>query len=231
MRNVWNKLFRPFIDWRYSQQHTPRNVDTFGPQYDNCKWLDESFLAAWDKDTGERIANITRAAKLGYIDEITAAKYFDNLNDTVKRTWNDQTLLPEQIEPLQASYKYDKITDYGLSLFCALIVGKTVPLISHMGIGDGAGDTYDYQDTLFAEKVRYAFDDAGYINSLGRTLRFHMTYDIMLASATFTELGLFNNEVLGVGPLIARSVFNPGIDHTSGFNYVTGSYLINTLSA
>jgi len=169
--------------------------------------------------------------KLGYIDEHSAAKFFDNINDTVRRTWNDQTLKPEQIAPIDCAYKYDKITDYGLSLFCGLIVGKSMPLISHMGIGDGVGITYDYQDTLFGEKVRYAFGDEGYINSLGRTLRFHMTYDIMLASATFTEIGLFNNPNLGVGPLIARSVFDPGVEHISGFNYITGSYLISTLSA
>ena len=124
-----------------------------------------------------------------------------------------------------------RITDYGLTLFCGRIVGKSLPLISHMGIGDGVGETYEYQDTLFAEKVRYAFGADGYINALGRTLRFHMTYDIMMSQATFTEIGLFNNPDLGVGPLIARSVFNPGISHDPGVNYITGSYLISTLSA
>lgn len=201
-----------------------------GP-HDDVRLVDEGFLASWDEDTGERIKNITHGARLGYYDDVYVAKFFDNLNDSIKRKYNDQTLKPEQVEPLEASYKYDKITDYGLSLFCALIVGKSAPLISHMGIGDGAGDSYDYQDTLYAEKVRLAFTDQGYINSLGRTLRFHMTYDIMMASATFTEIGLFNNPNLGVGPLIARSVFDPGVEHVSGFNYITGSYLITTLSA
>lgn len=198
---------------------------------DEAKFIDEGFLASWDIRQGEKILGVTRACKLGYIDEHSAAKFFDNINDTVRRTWNDQTLKPEQIAPIDCAYKYDKITDYGLSLFCGLIVGKSMPLISHMGIGDGVGVTYEYQDTLFGEKVRYAFGDDGYINSLGRTLRFHMTYDIMLASATFTEIGLFNNPNLGVGPLVARSVFDPGVEHVSGFNYITGSYLISTLSA
>jgi len=198
---------------------------------DKAQFIDEGFLASWDEQAGKRISKITQAARYGYIDDITASKYFDDINDSIRRTWNDQTLHSHQIAPIEAAYKYDKITDYGLSLFCSLIVGKSVPLVSHMGIGDGAGDTYDYQDTLYAEKVRYAFDEEGYINSLGRTLRFHMTYDIMLASATFTEIGLFNNPNIGVGPLVARSVFNPGVIHTSGFNYITGSYLISTLSA
>lgn len=210
---------------------------------DHWKLIDEGFLASWDMHTGEHILKMTQAAKLGYIDEITASKFFDNINDSIRRSYNDQTLHPcspiggalssdkYYFEPIESSYKYDKITDYGLSLFCALIVGKTAPLISHMGIGDGSGDTYDYQDTLYAEKVRLAFSDQGYINSLGRTLRFHMTYDIMMASATFTEIGLFNNPNIGVGPLVARSVFDPGVVHTSGFNYITGSYLISTLSA
>jgi hypothetical protein len=199
--------------------------------HDKAKFLDEGFLASWDLHAGERISKITKAARLGYLDDITASKYFDDINDSIRRTWNDQTLQPQQIAPIEASYKYDKITDYGLSLFCSLIVGKSVPYISHMGIGDGSGATYDYQDTLYAEKVRYAFGDEGYINSLGRTLRFHMTYDIMLASATYTEIGLFNNPNIGVGPLVARSTFDPGVIHTSGFNYITGSYLISTLSA
>ena len=199
---------------------------------DHWKIIDEGFLASWDEQAGERIKNITHAARLGYIDEDVAAEFFDNIvNDSIRRTWNDQTLKPEQFAPIEASYKYDKITDYGLTLFCSLIVGKSAPLISHMGIGDGTGDTYDYQDTLYQEKIRLAFSDEGYINSLGRTLRFHMTYDIMNASATFTEIGLFNNPSLGVGPMIARSVFNPGIEHVSGSDYVTGSYLISTLSA
>jgi len=198
---------------------------------DYWKLVDEGFLASWNKHDGEIITNRIRAAKLGYIDESKIFDFMTYLDADSKRKWNDQRSGYVIGEPIEASYKYDKITDYGLSLFCALIVGKTAPLISHMGIGDGAGDTYDYQDTLYAEKVRQAFSDQGYINSLGRTLRFHMTYDIMMASATFTEIGLFNNEHIGVGPLIARSVFDPGVEHTSGFNYITGSYLISTLSA
>lgn len=198
---------------------------------DHWKLLDEAFIATWDEKDGKQIQDFTKACKLGYVSPESAASFFDHLNHTVKRKWNDQTITSNNLNPIEASYKYDKITDYGLSLFCALIVGKTAPLISHMGIGDGAGDTYDYQDTLYSEKVRLAFADQGYINSLGRTLRFHMTYDIMMASATFTEIGLFNNPNLGVGPLVARSVFDPGVVHTSGFNYITGSYLISTLSA
>jgi len=198
---------------------------------DHWKLIDEAFIATWNEEQGQIIKDFTRACHLGYVSDEQGALFFDNVNDSIRRTWNDQTLKPGHFEPMDASYKYDKITDYGLSLFCALIVGKTAPLISHMGIGDGAGDTYDYQDTLYSEKVRLAFADQGYINSLGRTLRFHMTYDIMMASATFTEIGLFNNANLGVGPLVARSVFDPGVVHTSGFNYITGSYLISTLSA
>lgn len=198
---------------------------------DYVKLVDEGFLASWDAETGQRIDNVITAARLGYIDEEKAAYFMDNINDTIRRTWNDQTLKPEQVEPIQAAYKFDKITDYGLSLFCSLIAGKSMPLISHMGIGDGTGDTYDYQDTLYAEKTRLAFSESGYINSLGRTLRFHMTYDIMLPSATFTEIGLFNNPNLGVGPMVGRSTFDPGVVHTSGSNYITGSYLISTLSA
>lgn len=198
---------------------------------DHLTLIDEGFLASWDEKTGERIWKHIQAAKLGYISTEQIFNLLDYLDMETKRKWNDQHGGYYAAEPLDASYKYDKITDYGLSLFCALIVGKTAPLISHMGIGDGAGDTYDYQDTLYSEKVRLAFADQGYINSLGRTLRFHMTYDIMMASATFTEIGLFNNPNLGVGPLVARSVFDPGVAHTSGFNYITGSYLISTLSA
>lgn len=229
---IWNKLFRPFLDWRYKQHLHPRDVATFGPKYDAVKLVDEGFLASWDERDAKIIKDFTLACHLGYVSDETGAKFFDNINNSIKRKWDDhKTPKSGMMEPYDASYKYDKITDYGLSLFCALIVGKTAPLISHMGIGDGAGDTYDYQDTLYAEKVRLAFSDQGYINSLGRTLRFHMTYDIMMASATFTEIGLFNNEHMGVGPLIARSVFDPGVEHTSGFNYITGSYLISTLSA
>lgn len=200
-------------------------------QSDYVKLVDEGFLASWDQRDGEIIKNFTEACRLGYASAETAALFFDNVNNIIMRKWNDQTPLSGQIEPLECSYRYDKITDYGLSLFCSLIAGKSVPLISHMGIGDGTGDTYDYQDTLYAEKVRLAFSESGYINSLGRTLRFHMTFDIMLPSATFTEIGLFNNPNLGVGPLIGRSTFNPGVIHTSGSNYITGSYLISTLSA
>lgn len=205
-------------------------MDIIIDKTDHWKLIDEGFLASWDQFDGQVIKDFTLACHLGYISDETGAEFFDSINTTVKRKWNDQKG-GYGLEPLEASYKYDKITDYGLSLFCALIVGKTAPLISHMGIGDGTGDTYDYQDTLYAEKVRLAFSDQGYINSLGRTLRFHMTYDIMMASATFTEIGLFNNEHMGVGPLVARSVFDPGVEHTSGFNYITGSYLISTLSA
>jgi hypothetical protein len=58
-----------------------------------------------------------------------------------------------------------------------------------------------------------------------------MKYDILLASASYSEIGLFNNPNLGVGPLISRSAFDPAVEHVSGYNYITGSYLITTLSA
>jgi len=216
-----SNLFRP-------KKVTILNADA---KEDYYKLIDEGFLASWDDQAGERIKNLTTAARLGYLDEIQAKHFFDNIDDAIRRTWNDQTLRPEQIEPIEASYKFDKITDYGLTLFCNLIVGKTGNYVSHMGIGDGLGTTYEYQNVLFAEKERYAFGDAGYINSLGRSLRYHMTFDIMEASANFSEIGLFNTGVLNTGPLIARSVFDPAVVHTSGFNYITGSYLITTLSA
>jgi hypothetical protein len=216
-----SNFFRPK---RVTILNTPTKEDFYTLQ-------DEGFIASWDKQTGERIQKVTQAARLGYLDEIQAKHFFDNIDDTIRRTWYDQTLKPEQIAPIEASYKFDKITDYGLTLFCNLIVGKTGNYISHMGIGDGLGTTYEYQDVLFAEKVRYAFGDAGYINSLGRSLRYHMTFDIMEASANYSEIGLFNTSVLNTGPMIARSVFDPAVVHTSGFNYITGSYLITTLSA
>jgi hypothetical protein len=217
-------IFRKFIEGRLWQRPS-------GPGHDHFKLVDEGFLASWGKNEGIFIKNYVDFCRQGVLDEVHADMFFSELNKSIKRKWNDQKSGYEAFEPLEASYKYDKITDYGLSLFCALIVGKSVPLISHMGIGDGTGDSFDYQDTLYAEKVRYAFADQGYINSLGRTLRFHMTFDIMLASADYSEIGLFNNPTLGTGPLVARSVFNPSVSHTSGFNYITGSYLISTLSA
>jgi hypothetical protein len=198
---------------------------------DFYKLVDEGYIATWDKTTGRHIRYKTLAARLGYVNEVEMFNFLTLLDSNVKRKWNDQKTGYELFEPMAASYKYDKITDYGLSLFCAAIVGKPIQHVSHMGIGDGAGPTYDYQDVMYSERVRYAFGDEGYINALGRTLRFHMTFDIMLANATFTEIGLFNNPNLGVGPMISRSEFDPGVEHVSGYNYITGSYLITTLSA
>ena len=186
-------------------------------------------MAAWSKEDGQKIIQITKACREGAIDEVRAHKFFSLMEDSIKRKWNDQTTVSEY-EPLAASYKYDKLTEYGLSLFCALAVGKSVKIVSHMGIGDGSGPTFDYQDTLYAEKLRYAIGEQGYYNSLGRTIRFHVTYDIMSPSYTFTEAGLFNNPVLGAGPLVARAGFDPAIEHTSGYNYVTSNYIISTLS-
>lgn len=199
--------------------------------HDYVKLIDEGYLASWDKNTGAFIKRKMQAARLGYYTVKDTFSLLSYMDEQAKRKWNDQKGGYSLLEPLAASYKFDKITDYGLSLFCAAIVGKSIQHVSHMGIGDGVGETYDYQDVMYSERVRYAFGDEGFINNLGRTLRFHMTFDIMLASATFTEIGLFNNPTLGVGPMISRSVFDPGIEHTSGYNYVTGSYLITTLSA
>jgi hypothetical protein len=199
---------------------------------DYWKLVDEGFLATWDKAEGEYIKNKIRALKLGYGDNEEAELFFSYLDEVTRRKWNDQHSGYGVLEPISAGWKYDKITDYGLSLFCAAIVGKSIQHVSHMGIGNGPGDTFDYQDVMYSELVRYSFVvDEGYINNLGRTIRFHMTFDIMLASATYTEIGLFNNPTLGVGPMISRSEFDPGVEHTSGYNYITGSYLITTLSA
>lgn len=218
LRMLWENSIHPFpfIEGRVN---------------DFWKLQDEAFLATWCPKDGEKIRDMTTAARYGYLDEERASRYFDNLNNGVKRIWNDQTLQEGQIEPEEASYKQDMITDYGMTLFCNLIVGKFQPLISHMGIGDGTGATYGYMDVLFAEKVRLAFGQAGYINALGRTLRYQMTFDIMVPSYDFAEIGLFNTEVLGSGPLIARSVFNPVVPHVSGSNYITAAYIVTTLSS
>lgn len=199
--------------------------------YDSYKIIDESYLASWNKADGQKILLVNEAARTGHITVEEAFKFYRDMETAIKRKWNDQSSNYEFIQPLAASYKFDKITEYGLSLFCALAVGKSAKIISHMGIGDGVGPTFDYQDVLYAEKIRYAVGEKGYFNSLGRSIRFHVTFDIMEPSYTFSEAGLFNNGTLGAGPMIARASFDPAVEHTSGYNYITSNYLINTLSA
>lgn len=198
--------------------------------FDSYKLVDESFMASWDYDDGQRILKINQAAREGQIPAQEAFRFYSDMETAIKRKWNDQAIHDFMI-PIEASYKFDKLTDYGLSLICALAVGKNASLVSHMGVGDGTGTTFDYQDTLYAEKLRYSIGEKGYYDSLGKTIRFHVTYDVMEPSYTFSEVGLFNNSTLGAGPLIARAVFDPAVSHTSGQNYITANYLISTLSA
>lgn len=208
-----------------------KKKDKSANAYDTYKITDESFLATWNYEDGQKILKINEAARAGQLTPEEVFRFHEDMEKTIRARWNDKRSGFEFVEPMDVSYKFDKITDYGLSLFCALAVGKSATPVSHMGIGDGSGATFDYQDVLYAEKLRYALGEKGYFDALGRTIRFHVTYDIMEPSYTFTELGLFNNPTPGAGPLVARAVFDPGVSHTSGVNYITANYLISTLSA
>lgn len=200
---------------------------------DYYKLIDETFTATWSKKDGEMIKRIYKAAREGMMDDQSAASHLSTIEFAIRRKWNDHHTNNIQLpyEPLEVSYKYDGVTDYGLSLFCGLIIGKSLPHISHMAAGDGVGDTVDYQDTLISERARYAFNENGYMGSINKDMRFAMTFDILLPTFTVREIGLFNVETDNTGPLIARTNFDPGVVHTQGSNYVTVNYLLSLLSS
>lgn len=221
-------LLRLLSHWNKKPIHKIRDkIDRF----EFYKLIDEGFCASWDEKTGKRIKWITYCYHQGLLTSKQMFDYFDMLEKIQLRKWNDKKGDYKEYEPLEVSYKYDGVTDYGLSLIMARFVGKEWTPVTHMGAGDGVGDTVDYQDTLVTERLRYQFNKDGFMDAIGKTARFHMTFDINAPSFTFKEIGLFNNENPNVGPLIARTTFDPGTVHTAGSNYVTASYLISCLSS
>lgn len=197
--------------------------------------VDQGFIATWDKNTGQAIKKRIDAARSGVLTEHQAFKYLKTLDEVTIRKFEDQTIDYHKYDglvPLEGAYKFDKMTTYGLSLFCSLIVQKNVTPVTNMAAGDGTiTDTDDYMDILAAEQVRYKFSDNGYINSLNKLIRYQMTFDILEDSFDVLEIGLFNVDTANTGPMIARTTFDPGVEHVYGENYFTSSYIITTLSA
>lgn len=192
---------------------------------------DEGIIATWDKQTGQIIKKKEDAIRHGIYDEIQAYTFYNELDDIAKRRFYDKTIPYGSMQPLEASHKVDKVTDYGITLFFALIAGKSVANVSHMGAGDSTAATTNFMNILGNEKLRYAFSTNGYQNSVGTVLRFQMTFDILEATFTCNEIGLFNIGTANTGPMIARTLFSPGKVHTYGNDYLTASYLISGLSA
>ncbi|MDR4490788.1 MAG: hypothetical protein R2685_07790 [Candidatus Nitrosocosmicus sp.] len=228
--NFWSRL----LNWsrnggRKSLQERNNKPIDFWSLYD------EGYTATWDRKTGEAIKKRINAVKAGLITDSEAFVYLRNLDEVTQRKYYDKTIDYHKYNgliPLEGSYKKDKITTYGLSLFCGLIVQKNVIPPTNMAAGDGeVADTDDYMDILASEQVRYKFSDNGYMNSLNKLIRFQMTFDILEDSFTVKEIGLFNVDTANTGPMISRTTFDPGVDHVYGENYFTASYLIATLSA
>ena len=225
----WSRLLK----WsrskgRKSLQEPNKPIDFFS-------LVDQGFVATWDKNTGQAIKKRIDAARAGVLSDHQAFRYLKTLDEVTLRKYEDQTIDYHKYDgliPLEGSYKYDKMTTYGLSLFCSLIVQKNVIPVTNMAAGDGDLETTDdYMDILAAEQIRYKFSDNGYINSLNKLIRYQMTFDILEDSFTVKEIGLFNVDTANTGPMIARTTFDPGVEHVYGENYFTCSYIITTLSA
>lgn len=197
--------------------------------------VDQGFIASWDKNTGQAIKRRMDAARAGILSEHEAFTYLKKIDEVTIRKFEDQTIDHYKYDgliPLDGAYKYDKMTTYGLSLFCSLITQKNVIPVTNMAAGDGSEtETDDYMDILAAEQVRYKFSSDGYINSINKLIRYQMTFDILEESFTVKEIGLFNVDTANTGPMIARTTFDPGVEHVYGENYFTSSYIITTLSA
>lgn len=197
--------------------------------------VDMGFSATWDKQTGQAIKKRMQAMREGKLSESQAFTFLCLLDDVTRRKYEDKTIDYHKYQgliPLQGSYKYDKLTSYGLSVFCGLAVQKASAIPpTHMAAGDGTGDTEDYSDILVHERSRYSFSEGGYFNSLNKTIRYNMTFDILEPTYDVTEIGLFNNGSNNVGPMISRTTFDNPIEHVYAENYFTVSYLIIAISA
>lgn len=225
----WLKLLK----WYRSKDK--KSLQEPNKPFDYFSLIDQGFVATWDKNTGAAIKRRIDAARAGVLSEHQAFNYLKTLDEVTLRKYEDQTIDYHKYNgliPLEGSYKYDKLTTYGLSLFCSLLVQKNVIPVTNMAVGDGdLATTDDYMDILAAEQIRYKFSDNGYINSLNKLIRYQMTFDILEDSLTVKEMGLFNVDTANTGPMIARTTFDPGVEHVYGENYFTASYIITTLSA
>lgn len=190
------------------------------------KLEDKAIMASWDYHQGQLIGKAMQMCRNRDFDDVQAHNYFRDLDEACIRKWNDQKGGYTIYEPEAVTFKEDRLTDYGLSLFFGLILKKDLPGISHMGAGDGGGDTQSYQPLLYSERVRYAFVDNGYFDATGPTMQFRMRFDIDEESFTYKEIGLFDNGSANVGPLISRTTFDTPLDHVKGVQYNTASYLI-----
>ncbi len=193
---------------------------------------DKAYVASWSQRDGEYIAEHTKLFKRGNIGEEVAMKFYSRLDYLAEQVYNDHPVRDGDLAPIEASVRYDKLTSYGLSLFCKMIVGKSTNGITYMGAGDGTtATTDDFQDVLESEQTRASFADYGYVNALNRLIRYQMTFPITTPTFELSEAGLFDNGNANVGPMIARTVFDPAISHTYGNDYVTVSYILTTVSS
>lgn len=234
MVNIYDSLWCRLLYWaRSEKQKKKKNLEK--KPIDFFSLVDQGFVASWDKRTGAVIKRRMAAARQGLLTDVQTFNYLRKLDEVTVRKFEDQTIdyyKYDGLIPLEGAYKYDKLTTYGLSLFCSLIVQKNVIPVTNMAAGDGEiEETDDYMDILADEQVRYKFSDNGYINSLNKLIRFQMTFDILEDSFTVKEIGLFNNDNTNTGPMISRTTFDPGVEHVYGENYFTSSYIITTLSA
>lgn len=227
----WYKL----LNWSRTKGRKSLQEEPNKPPIDFFSLIDQGFVATWDKNTGQAIKRRINAAKNGMLSDHQVFQYLKKIDEVTIRKYEDKTIDYHKYDgliPLEGSYKYDKMTTYGLSLFCSLIVQKNVIPVTNMAAGDGTvTDTDDYMDILAAEQVRYKFSDNGYINSLNKLIRFQMTFDILEDSFDVTEIGLFNVDTSNTGPMISRTTFDDPVEHIYGENYFTASYIITTLSA
>jgi hypothetical protein len=162
--------------------------------------------------------------------------YEDYVDTPIWRKQNDQTQLPDSIEPIDSRLKQDRITLSGIVVFNQQIMAQsTTKVFSYMGAGEGLTAAGPNDSGLGIEITRVNIKaSGGNMKATGVTLRWDAMIDILTETFTCTEAALFNGPANQSGVICgARSVLDSsqGVDHTYGNDFLYVRMLAQTLSA
>jgi len=179
------------------------------------KLKDTHYLSLWDKNDLPKIHKIQAKIRATSDKDLT-----DSFFDIMNRKWNDHKPDPE---PLELAIDDRFVMTYkGIGKFCRLITKQDATTFKYVAIGNNApADTnpMPFDQTLNGEEDHVSFEENGFFDATGTSIRYGGTFGESLPTDTYNESLVRNTAEFADNGMIAMciaSFYDNPISHTQG---------------
>ena len=149
------------------------------------------------------------------------------------RSYQDKTVSYELLpEPLETSFRNDRVVFSGLERIADLVTGKTSRTYNYYAIGTGITPVRPSDTSLDFESHRVPIFSTGFAESKGSSMVFAANFPSTLPSMNVTESGIFDKMSQSGDTMLLRTLYYGSnvIPHIFNKTFVAVSHFIYQLS-